>query len=149
MSSRRIVPLACFALGLAVILSGDMPTVTGQDKKPLVVPVAPQSPTLTTPASLGAKPGATVELTLTGTNLTDATSVLLSGNLSGTVVEDKKPDAGKTKVKIEVPAKTAIGLYTIRVGTKHGVSNLRPFVVDDLPEVAEVETNRTKDGAQP
>src|SRR3954471_1401330 len=97
--SRRLVPLACFAFGLAVILSGSIPTVTGQDKKPLVVPVAPQSPTLTTPANLGMKPGASVELTLTGTNLTDATDVLLSGFGSIAVVENKKPDATKVKVK--------------------------------------------------
>ena len=141
--SRRLVPLACFAVGLAVILSGSVPTVNGQPK-PLVVPVAPQSPTLTSPANLGAKPGGTVELVLTGTNLTDPASVLLSCAATGTVVEDKKPDAAKVKVKIDVPATTPIGLYTIRVSTKHGVSNLRPFVVDDLPEIGELETNRTK-----
>lgn len=149
MSSRRVVPLLCFALGLAVILRGDLPTAPAQDKKPLAVPVAPQSPTLTTPANLGAKPGAAVELSLTGTNLTDAVDVLVGGIGAFPVTEDKKPDAAKVKVKIDVPAKTPIGLYAIRVGTKHGVSNLRPFVVDDLPEVPETDANRAKDTAQP
>ena len=47
-----------------------------------------------------------------------------------------------------MPSPTAIGLHTIRVATKHGVSNLRPFVVDEVNGIAEVETNRTKDTAQ-
>src|SRR4029077_15065719 len=41
-----------------------------------------------------------------------------------------------------------IGFHTIRVATKQGVSNFRPFLVDELTVVAEVETNRTKDTAQ-
>ena len=146
--SRHLAPLVCFAAGLAAILQGELPLVTAQDKKPLVVPVAPQAPTLTSPANLGAKPGAAVELTLAGTNLADAVDVHAGGLGVFPVIADKKPDATKVKVKIDLPAKTPIGLYSIRVGTKHGVSNLRPFVVDDLPEVAETEANRTKDTAQ-
>ena len=51
-------------------------------------------------------------------------------------------------MKVELPADCPIGFHTIRVATKQGVSNSRPFVVDELAVVAEVETNRTKDTAQ-
>jgi hypothetical protein len=51
-------------------------------------------------------------------------------------------------VKIELPADCPIGMHTLRVATKHGVSNFRPFVVDELPVIPESDGNRTKDTAQ-
>src|SRR5262245_60448392 len=150
MSRRRawLLSLAGLGLGLLVVVSGETPVAVGQQPKALVVPPAPQAPTLTTPASLGGKRGTTVELTLTGTNLADPTAVLVSVPAKVTTVEEKKPDPAKLKVKVEIPDDTPIGLYTIRVATKHGVSNFRPFVVDELPEVAEADNNRTRDTAQ-
>src|SRR5580658_6007990 len=92
-----------FGLGVAVILSGGgLPVATGQPK-PLVVPPAPQSPSLTSPANLGVKPGVAVELVLTGTNLAEPTAILLSAPGKATLIEDKKPDAGKVKVKVDLP----------------------------------------------
>src|SRR5262249_26891362 len=41
-----------------------------------------------------------------------------------------------------------IGLYTIRVATKTGVSNIRPFIVDELTTIAEADNNRSKDTPQ-
>ena len=65
--------------------------------------VPPGYPTLTTPASLGAKPGASVELVLTGTNLTGVTDVWTSFGGKATV-PDKQTDAKKLTVKLDVPA---------------------------------------------
>ncbi len=150
--SRRpawALSLVAFAAGLlAILASADLPTAVGQQKA-LVVPPTPQAPTLTTPANLGAKPGASAELVLTGTNLADPVAVLLSCPGKATIIEEKKPDAARVKVKVELPEDAPTGLYTIRVATKEGVSNLRPFVVDELPSVAESDGNRSKDTAQP
>ncbi|MDB5310088.1 MAG: hypothetical protein JWO38_4290 [Gemmataceae bacterium] len=151
MPRRPTWALSLFGFGLgvlAIVSGGGLPTATGQPK-PLVVPPSPQAPVLTSAANLGAKPGATVELALPGTNLADPTAVLLSCPGKVTVVEDKKPDPAKLKVKVELPADVPVGLHTLRVATRAGVSNFRPFVVDDLPDVPETETNRTKDTAQP
>lgn len=149
--SRRfawLCSLVGFGLGtLAVLSGGGMPTASGQPK-PLVVPASPQAPTLTSPASLGARRGASVEITLPGTNLADPVAVLLSCPGKASILEDKKPDPAKLKVKVDLPASAPLGLHTVRVVTKAGVSNFRPLVVDELPEVAELETNRTKDTAQ-
>ena len=140
-----------FALGLVAVvaLSGDMRSVSGQPKPPVVTP-APQAPTLTSPSNLGAKQGETLELTLPGTNLNDALAVLLSCPGKASIPADNKNGTEPTKlrVKVEVPADCPIGLHTMRVVTKHGISNFRPFIVDELPVVPEVETNRTKDTAQ-
>lgn len=151
MSHRPARALAAFALGLGLVVvvsDGGLPNAAGQPK-PLVVPVAPQAPGLTTPANLGAKPGTSAELVLTGTNLADPAAVAVScPGAVADVVPDAKADAGKVKVKLTLPADAPVGLYGLRLATKHGVSNLRPFVVDDLPAVAEVDTNRTKATAQ-
>lgn len=151
--SRRFTCLfsfAAFVAGLVLTGSTDLPSVQAQPK-PLVVPAPPQAPTLTSPANLGAKRGSSAELVLTGTNLTDPTGVLISGPGTATIPTDNKngSDAAKLRVKFDVPADAPIGLHTVRIATKNGVSNFRPFIVDELNAVAELETNRTKDGAQP
>ncbi|QDU23073.1 hypothetical protein [Urbifossiella limnaea] len=150
MSRRPVWAFAAFATGFGLlVVFGGNPTATGQPK-PLVVPPAPQAPSLTSAANLGAKPGDTAELTLPGGNLADATGVSIScPGAKAEVVPDAKADAGKVKVKVTLPADAAVGLYGLRAATKHGVSNLRPFVVDDLPAVAETDANRSKDTAQP
>lgn len=148
--STKVIAFVGFVLGLVVVLCSGEHEVVGQQKAPVIV-AAPQSPTLNTPASLGAKPGTEVELTLTGTNLTEPTGVLLNCLAKVTIPTDNKngTEAGKLRVKVTVDAKCVIGLYTIRVATKHGISNARPFVVDSLPLVAPAAAARnTKDTAQ-
>lgn len=150
MPRRRAILLSSFGFGLgllAVLSPGGLPVASGQPKA-LVVPPAPQAPTLTTPVTLGAKRGGAVELTLSGTNLDAPLAVLLGGPGKATVVPLPKPDPAQLKVKFELPADTPVGLYPLRVATAAGVSNLRPFLVDDLDGVAETEANRSKDTPQ-
>lgn len=131
------------AVGLSLLSPGPG-SLLAQEKGAPTVPAT--YPTLTTLANLGAKRGTTTDLTLTGTNLADATAVWTSFGGTVTIPEGQK-DAAKLNVKIEVPADAPIGLHTIRVGTAAGVSNLRPFVIDELPEVAE-SGNTKKDAPQ-
>src|SRR5262245_3814473 len=99
-----VIAFAGFVAGLLFIASGDVPTATAQPPKAPVVTPAPQAPTLTSPANLGAKKGETVELTLTGTNLADPVAVLLSCPGKVTIPTDNKngTDAAKLRVKVEV-----------------------------------------------
>jgi hypothetical protein len=145
----RVLALAGFAIGLAAILSTGTRDAAAQPKAPGIAP-APQSPTLNTPASFGAKVGEEVEVTFTGTNLNEPTAVLLSCPATVTVPDDNKngTEPAKLRVKVTVDPKCPIGLYTVRVATRNGVSNARPFVVDSLPPVASTAANRTKDMAQ-
>ncbi len=153
MSRRRfpsMIAFAGFALGVGIVLSNGEREAVAQPKAPVVITPAPQAPTITTPANFGAKVGEEVEITLTGTNLADATGVLLSCPAKATIPTDNKngTEAAKLRVKVTVDPKTTVGLYTVRVATKHGVSNARPFVVDSFPAVASTAANRTKDTAQ-
>src|SRR5262249_26046917 len=65
------------------------------------------------------------------------------------------PDAGKNSqdnsklnVRLEVPADAPLGYFGMRLATKRGMSNLRLFCIDDLPQVVESGTNRKKESAQ-
>src|SRR5262245_1752299 len=93
MSGRfsRVLALAGFAGGLAVVvlLSPGVRNASGQPKAPPVTP-APQAPTLTSPVNLGAKPGESAEITLTGTNLADPVAVMLSCPGKVTIPTDNK-----------------------------------------------------------
>ncbi|MCI0704973.1 MAG: hypothetical protein L0241_28265, partial [Planctomycetia bacterium] len=150
--SRRstwFIAFVGFVCGLLVVLSSGVGTVVAQPKAPPIV-AAPQAPTLTTPANLGAKRGEEVELTLTGNNLADPVSVTISCPAKVTIPTDNKngTEPGKLRVKVAVEASCPIGLYTIRVATKFGVSNMRPFIVDELPTTTEVANNKSKDTPQ-
>jgi hypothetical protein len=153
MSSRRpawLISFAGFTLGLLVVLfASSEREVAAQPKAPAIV-ASPQTPTLTTPASLGAKVGEEVEIALTGTNLAEPTAVLVSCPAKVNIPTDNKngTEPGKLRVKVAVDPKCPVGLYTIRVATRHGISNARPFVVDSFGLVASTATNRTKDMAQ-
>jgi hypothetical protein len=122
-------------VGGCLLLAG---LVFAQPKPPALPPT---SPTLTTLANLGGKPGGTIDVTLSGTNLTDVTQVWTSFGGKVTVPDGQK-DATKLAAKIEIPANTPTGFHTLRVATKGGVSAARPFIVDELPEVAEKDNNK-------
>src|SRR5207244_3778513 len=57
-------------------------------------------------------------------------------------------DQTKLLVRLEVPKDAPIGFHTIRLATTRGLSNLRIFCVDDLPQVMEVDTNHSIATAQ-
>jgi hypothetical protein len=152
---RGIADMSCFSRLIAIFtlsafavayLGSNAPQAHGQPKA--AAPVVPASyPTLTSPANLGSAPGATFETVLTGTNLTNATAIAASFPCKASIVEPTK-DATKLKVKFEIPANTPIGMYSFRVATDAGSSNLRPFIVDTLPVVPEKDGNNKKDTPQ-
>ena len=144
--TRRCLGLFSFWAIVIGFHSTDGPRVRAQTKA--APPVLPATyPTLTTPANLGAKKGSTVELTLTGTNLLDATGVWTSFPCAATIPDGQK-DAAKLKVKLVIPAEASVGFHTVRVATNRGISNLRPFSIDDLPEIEEKPGNNKKETPQ-
>lgn len=115
--------------------------------KPAPPAIPKNYPTVTTPATFGAKRGGSVEATLTGSELASATGVWLSFPGKATLVEQKDPKAAP-KVKVEVPADSPVGLHSFRFATAVGISNPRPFVVDELPEVEKKAGNNKRETAQ-
>ena len=58
---------------------------------------------------------------------------------------EPETDKGKFKIKVD---DDATGVYWIRFHDKEGATQLRPFVVDSLPEVSETEPNNELSDAQ-
>jgi hypothetical protein len=132
-------------LSASVVLAG---RVAGQPKPPAP---NPQAPNLKMPAPLGAQRGTTLDLTLTGANLNEPTGLWVSFPCKVAIPteNDNGKDAGKLLVRLEIPKDAPMGFHAIRLATARGMSNLRLFCIDDLPEVIQVESNRKKDAAQP
>ncbi len=142
----RLIPALGFALAAGLLAFVGLPSAPAQPKAgPAVIP--PTFPTLTTSATLSAKPGATADLVLTGTNLAEATGVWTSFGGKVTIPDGQK-DATKLNVKLDVPKDLPPGLHFVRVATKAGVSNFRPLSIDDWVEVAETDKNRSKSTPQ-
>ena len=141
-------PAATLGLALIVCLLA-APASWGQ-KPPPPVPPNPQAPVVAVPFPMGMQRGTTLDLTLTGTNLAGPTGILAGFPGKATIpTEDKNGlDNAKLKVRLEVPADAPVGVYPLRLATTRGMSNVRLFAVDDLPQIAEVDTNRKLDTAQ-
>ncbi|QEL13816.1 hypothetical protein [Limnoglobus roseus] len=138
------MPVRSLAFLVAALAFTILPT-RGQDKKAVPPPpLPPQFPTLTTPVGLGVTAGGKAELTLTGTNLADATEVRITADgVKATLVKDSAK-ADRIGVTVEAPKGTPVGLYQLRVVTKNGVTSFRPISVDELPEVEKKAGNNKK-----
>lgn len=108
----------------------------------------PQAPTLNPVMPLGMPRGGALEVTLTGTNLSDPTSVWTSFPAKVTFPADAKNSKTSLRIKLEVPADAPLGFHTLRLATKQGMSNSRLFCLDDLPQVMETSGNHDRKTAQ-
>jgi len=99
------------------------------------------SPTLTSVAPLGAKVGATLELTLRGTDLEGPQSVLLNERVIP--IKSVKPNV----FSITLPADLKPALYDCRFVGRYGVSNPRVFEVTTLDSVDSTGVNAKPDKA--
>jgi hypothetical protein len=148
MKFERILVIAGMYVA-AIACSWLTPNASWGQKPP--PPANPQAPTINPLVPAGVQRGLSLDLVVTGTQLASPTGVSLGTAAKITILaEDKgiKPDAGKFKVRIEVPADTPVGWYPFRVATLKGVSNLRVLCVDDLPQVVGTGNNRTRTTAQ-
>lgn len=125
--------------------------------------IAQPGPTLLTVFPPGAKSGESVEVTVSGTGLDGAESLLFSDkNVKGELVpgsfvaeaKTKKrggsmaaQQPGSAKFKVTAP-KSYSGTFDVRIVGKNGLSNPRAFVIGDKNEVNEKEPNNDVAEAQ-
>ncbi len=139
-----LFPLLAFALSL-----GTPSTSWGQKDKGKP-PVPALAPNLNPLAPTGAQRGQSLDLNLAGANLAGPTGMLLGFPAKASFpVDDKAKDKNgadnaKLLVRLEIPADAPVGWYPLRLATARGVSNLRLFCIDDLPQVIEAGANRMK-----
>jgi len=140
-----------FAALLPIVLLLAAPLAPAQPPPPPPVP-NPAAPTLAPVLPLGMQRGSSLELTLTGTNLADPVALWTSiPGAKVTIPTDANngKEPAKLRVKLEVPKDAPMGFRTLRLATARGMSNLRLFCIDDLPQVAALPASRNKATAQP
>jgi hypothetical protein len=95
--------------------------------------------------------GTTLDLTLTGTNLAEPTALWTNFPAKVTFPADSNNGKEPTKLRVQlaVPKDAPLGVHALRLATRSGMSNVRLFCVDDLPQLAEADTNHAPATAQP
>jgi len=148
--THRFLRLLCGLLLPALIASLVQTGTVWSQKQPAPPPPNPAAPVLKAPVPLGMQRGTTLDLTLTGTNLTGPTGLLLSFPAKVTIPTDGNNGKDPTKllVRLEVPADAPVGTHSLRLATSRGMSNIRLFCIDDLPQVLRAPANRTRATAQ-
>lgn len=117
-------------------------------------------PTLTAVFPQGGQQGRSVEVTLTGTNLGTATAVWFSGKgitaeikektgqaavvFNGAGVSGSIPSDAQVLASVMIAPDAPLGIQQIRVVTPYGVSNAGSFVVGNLREIIEEETEESE-----
>ena len=138
MSRFRLVAFGVLAVG--IVLNLDSKTVA-QKKAPPAGNA--QAPRIALPAPLGIQQGTALDLTLTGANLGQAIGVTTSiPGAKVTIPSDQGKDNSRLRVRLEVPKDAPLGYHGMRLTTPRGISNVRLFCVDELPQVLSNEKNR-------
>ena len=102
-------------------------------------------PRLLTLMPMGGQAGQNVEVVITGENIEDVTELAFS-----TPKISAKPVACATnKFTVSIAADAAMGVYDARVMSRLGVSSVRAFSVNKLPEVVRTKANNTLETALP
>jgi hypothetical protein len=120
-------------------------------QQPPPPPPNPAAPTINPVMPLGLQRGSSQELTLTGTNLADPVALWTSiPGVKITIPTDANngKEPAKLRIKLDVPKDAPLGLYAIRLATLRGMSNVRLFCIDDLPQVLAEAAARKKETAQ-
>ncbi|MES2596883.1 MAG: PPC domain-containing protein [Verrucomicrobiota bacterium] len=102
-------------------------------------------PRLLTMMPMGGQAGQNIEVTITGENIEDVTELTFS-----TAQITAKPVTGTTnKFTVSIAADMPMGVYDARVLSRLGVSSVRAFSVNKLPEVVRLKPNNTLETAMP
>ncbi len=143
MGGRLCAILAGLSVGVMSLCVGGWSR--GQ-KPPPPVPPNPQAPVLNLHSPLGMERGTALNLTLQGTNLAGPTGLWTSFPAEISIpTEDKNgQDNAKLRVRLQVPADAPVGYHALRLATGRGLSNMRLFCIDDVPQIQKLESAKDK-----
>ncbi|MEW4571482.1 hypothetical protein AB1L88_26705 [Tautonia sp. JC769] len=106
------------------------------------------SPRLTGTSPLGIQRGLSTEVTFEGSGLGDGTRLIAPFDFEIEEPTGSEPGATRWQVRLTADARTAVGVYPVRVVTDSGISNPILFAVGQLPQIAEAEPNDAAASAQ-
>ncbi len=130
MIERSLAPAAAIALALAFF------GTTALADPPNINDIRP----------LGVQRATPVDLTINGSGLAGSPSLIAPFPFTATTAPNS--DGGNFRLKIDVPASVAVGVYAVRVKTDDGLSNPFLLAVGQVPQVTEAEDNSLFEQAQ-
>lgn len=91
-----------------------------------------------------------MDVTLSGSNLEDPIALGTTFSARGTIATDSAPgkDSTNSRWTLGVPADVTMGWHRLRLLTRSGLSNARPFCIDSLPQILAADIARSKETAQ-
>ncbi len=104
----------------------------------------PPDVSYTSPLAL--KPGRATELKLYGNKLSDATQAWVGCRSKVTKLTSSSDEC--SSMSVEVAGDVTVGIYSLRLATRCGVSHPAMLMVDDLESIAEHGAHRTRETAQ-
>jgi dienelactone hydrolase len=140
---------ALIVAGVFALLCHEM-TNSWAQKPPPPGPGNPQAPTLAMPMPMGMQRGTSMVLQFTGSNLAGPTGVLSGFPAKITIPTENNngQDNATLKVRFDVSADAPVGVYPLRLATTRGISGVRLFCIDELPQVTAIDGNHQFDTAQ-
>jgi hypothetical protein len=111
----------------------------------------PGDPVLEPPVPRGCQRGTFIEIALAGADFGEPLAVWFGAAGRGTLSPGATIGKDSTKfltARVEIPADTPVGLYRLRLASYGGLSNLRAFCVDGLPELPESGRHHTPAAAR-
>lgn len=111
-----------------------------------------QPPTLSHLLPSGVQPGKSLDVVFHGANLAGANKVWAGFPLSAALtagIEGNGTQPASVTYRLTIPPDAPLGVAGIRIGTAQGISNVRLVLVDDLPAIAKMGTNKSLQTAQP
>jgi hypothetical protein len=99
----------------------------------------------------GAAPGQTVDVKIRGGNLAAPTQLWSSFPVEAvlpTEIAGNGTNAAEITYRLKLPADAPLGVHGLRVATAQGISNLKLFVLDDLPATVQTKPSASVATAQ-
>lgn len=138
---RSFSRLALSCAGVCLLFAVCSESVYSQVAIPAIGSTLPQ----------GAGPGQTVDVKIRGGNLAAPTQFWSSFPAEAvlpTEVAGNGTNAGEITYRLKLPADAPLGIHGLRIATAQGVSNLKLFVVDDLPALVQTKPSASVAMAQ-
>ena len=107
-----------------------------------------QAPSVESVRPLALQPGQSTRLVFTGKNLTNAASLWTSFPSSAVPVADDLAKGNRAAFDVTVPLDVPVQIGAVRLASPKGIGTFRLLMVDDLPNLAEVSGNESRERAQ-
>ena len=107
-----------------------------------------QAPSVESVRPLALQPGQSTRLVFTGKNLTNAASLWTSFPSSAVPVADDLAKGNRAAFDVTVPLDVPVQIGAVRLASPKGIETFRLLMVDDLPNLAEVSGNESRERAQ-